>query len=243
MSGIDTGLPRDDDSGMIDKTFVFWLLALYTLALFAVQVFEMATGRATQDFKTVNAVYLAFLSTYVGGKEVARWRGKREAVLEDEGPRLSGSWFVGLWAIFLLGATIANQFWPDQVHYPHGLNTITLEVVSFYVGSSVSRWLKGRQEGPENLPASQSVETERPAAALTAHQERQGRIVAAEARRKGSLTRPDVESLTQLERSAALALLTKLVEAGWLRRTGTAGSTETLYEATGRDLPPGPAPK
>ena len=54
--------------------FLFWLSALYTVALFGVQAAEFATaGRVSISVSTANAFYLALLSAYVGSKEVQRW--------------------------------------------------------------------------------------------------------------------------------------------------------------------------
>ena len=136
--------------------FLFWLSALYTVALFGVQAAEFATaGRVSISVSTANAFYLALLSAYVGSKEVQRWAiGFQPDPQTDEGQtpprtfRPRGEWFVGLWAVFLLIAVLGSELWPAKLAYPNGLTLIAFEVLGFYIGSSASRGLRGRQGQP-----------------------------------------------------------------------------------------------
>jgi len=224
----------------MNLNFIFGVSALYTLVLFGLQVFELLTGKPVFNFPAINAVYLGLLSVYVGGKEAKRWAGELHAPGAPAVPgwRLPGEWFVGLWAVALPGASLLVQFWPDRFHYPGGINTITVEVLGFYLGSNVSRWLKLRGEttraGLENelqkgapsddAPTGLRKRVARKRIAL------QDKIVAA-ARKKGGISREDVEAISGLKRSSSGVLLNQMVAADLLRRAGEPGNPLTRYTA------------
>jgi len=225
----------------MNLTFVFWITALYTVVLFGLQIYELLTGAVLFNFAAVNAAYLALLSAYVGGKEVTRWTQAVDAQnpLPDQPWRLRGEYFVGLWAISLPGVTLMIQFWPNRFHYPAGLNMITLEVLGFYLGSNVSRWLKVRDQkaqtglekelDPSSEDAAQAP-TETVKRWISKKRLRYEESVLALARKQGSITREDVQKLTRLKITATVALLNGMVDRGLLRRAGTSGSTQTHYE-------------
>jgi len=227
----------------MNLTFVFWMTALYTLVLFSLQVYELQTGVLPFNFAAINAVYLALLSTYVGGKEVTRWTRTTPAEAGEPEPaqswRLPGVWFVGLWAISLPVATLMIQFWPNRFHYPVGLNTIALEVLGFYLSSNVSRWLKVRDDKAhtgletELTHASNdtaSAPTEPVRRWVSKKRLRYEEAVLNLAHKNGSISREEVEKVTRLKVSAALALLNGMVDRGLLKRARSTGSTQTRYE-------------
>jgi hypothetical protein len=220
-------------------TFLFWLSALFTLAIFSSMVAEFLThGRIHLDSTLTNAFYLAMLSAYVGPKEFLRW--KREREMEGSSWRLPGEIFVGLWAVFLLVANYAAQLWPNRLVYPHGLTTVAFEVLGFYLGTSASKWLQRKDEQAEQ-EVRVSLEKEEPAAPertaeekpISAHglKKRQAfeEKVLAKAQTQGHVTRDDVEALTGLGPTASWKLLRRLVEQGRLRQEGESGSKSTRY--------------
>ncbi len=236
----------------MSMTFLFWLSALYTLALFGVQVAEFATaGNFQINVSTANAFYLALLSAYVGGKEVQRWtigfHPEGSAAVGESQPapfRLKGEWFVGLWAVFLLAAVLGSEIWPARLTYPKGLTLIAFEVLGFYIGSSASRWLSVRVEKKAHQELEEQLEAESPGASpgaspkistggtrwVTRKRDRYEKKILDAAGKSAGLRREDVEKLLQLSRTATLRILGGLMDRGLLMRSGDPGDPATLYQ-------------
>lgn len=244
----------------MSMTFLFWISAVYTVALFGVQAAEFATaGHFSINVTTANAFYLALLSAYVGGKEINRWTGDSgpEDVSSDgpqateHGPRrLRGEWFVGLWALFLLVAVLGSEIWPARFAYPKGLTLIAFEVLGFYIGSSASRWLNVRVEEKAHEELQQDLENEaspvsdppspiaRPASPATAgtnrwvsrKRQRYEKIILEAVAKNGGLRREDMEKLLNLSRAATLRILGGLMDRGLIKRSGDPGAPTTLYQ-------------
>lgn len=227
----------------MNLTFVFWITAFYTIVLFGLQIYELLTGRAPFNFAAINAGYLGLMSVYVGGKEVNRWV-KPVSPTDPTGQtdstsfRLPGEWFVGGWVTLFLTSSLLVQFWPGRFTYPTGLNTIALEVLGFYLSTSVSRWLRVRDNetqvqlenklthaSTDSTAASLDVERR-----ITKKRQRYEAKILETVRKKGNITREEVQKLTGLKESAAGRLLAGMVERGLLRRRGAVGSTEARYE-------------
>jgi hypothetical protein len=235
----------------MSMTFLFWLSALYTVALFGAQAAELLTaGHFTLNISTANAFYLALLSAYVGSKEIRRWTGGDVSVAPASPPpfRLSGEWFVGLWAVFLLLATFLSQLWPARFAYPQGLTVIAFEVLGFYAGSSASRWLsefreQDRQdhaelekelEAPAEVPAAPAAPPG-PARAAPARTQRkrqayEKKIIEA-ARQSGGVSREQAEKLLGLSRAAVLRLIGDMVARKILKPTAEVGDPGNRYQA------------
>ncbi len=238
----------------MSMTFLFWLSALYTLALFGVQVAEFATAAHVQiNVSTANAFYLALLSAYVGGKEVHRWTiGFHPEKLAAEGEtqpapfRLKGEWFVGLWAVFLLVAVLGSEIWPARLAYPKGLTLIAFEVLGFYIGSSASRWLSVRVEEKAHQELERQLEAKGESAApppsspptpstqhrwVSRKRERYEKIVLDATGKSAGLRREDVEKLLNLSRTATLRILGSLMDRGLIKRAGDPRDPATLYQS------------
>ncbi len=239
----------------MSMTFLFWLSAIYTMALFAVQVAEFITGGHVQiNVSTANAFYLALLSAYVGGKEIKRWtigfKPEEQATESQDGQatpfRLRGEWFVGLWALFLLVANLGSEFWPGRLAYPKGLTLIAFEVLGFYIGSSASRWLnvrvdeKAHQELQTQLESEEKTGTSSPTSTspgsgsrwVSRKRERYEKTILDAVSKKGGLRREHIEALLGLSRAATLRILGGLIDRGALKRTGDLGDPTTLYQPT-----------
>lgn len=241
----------------MSMAFLFWLSALYTLALFGIQVAEFASaGRFSINAGTANAFYLALLSTYVGSKEIQRWKGD----LEDPsagatGFRLKGEWFVGLWAVSLLAAVLGSEIWPKYLAYPKNLTLIAFEVLGFYIGSSASKWLKQQKEYQAHEELQRQLEAEGvqaesasnaeprvtpgadqakvPAAPrVSRKRERYEEQVLGYARSNAGITREQAEKLLNISRAAANRLLASMFERSLLRREGQPGDPTTRYRPT-----------
>lgn len=238
----------------MSMVFLFWLSALYTLALFSAQFAEFLTaGRLHVQLATANALYLALLSTYVGGKEIKRWtvgfKPNEQGVSTEQGQRapfrLKGEWFVGLWVLFLLAANLGSEIWPARFAYPKGLTLIAFEVLGFYIGSSASRWLNDRIEERAHVELEQQLEAEsgkgnaRSASSvspvtsprLNRKRLRYEKAILEAVHRKGGLRRQEIEALLGLSRAASLRIIGHLMEKGLLKRTGEPGDPDTLYQA------------
>lgn len=229
----------------MNLTFVFWVTSVYTVVLFGLQIHELLTGQPPFNFSALNAGYLGLMSAYVGGKEITRWSRKSlpAGSSSDSIPapsrsfRLPGEWFVGGWVGLFLTATLLLQFYPDRFTFPAGLNTIALEVLTFYLGTNVSRWLKSRDVETQahlekDLELTSGASSPLPSMARRVSKKRQRfeEKIIATIRRTGAVTRASVQKLTGLKESAAGALLSSMVSRGLLKRIGEVGSIDVRYE-------------
>lgn len=220
--------------------FLFWLSSVYTLVLLGLQGMTfLHPSHPAYNITTLNGFYLALLASYVGGKEMSRW--KEGATMTGGRPLwLRGEWFVGLWAAFLLVAVVLTQLWPARYVYPEGLTVIAFEVLGFYVGSSASAWLHRVRETRDRSTLEAALENEPDAGAeppqplspnrLSQKRRRLEERILKAAGVAGGITREDVEKEIGLSRAATGKLLSALVSQGKLIRQGEIGSRETRYQ-------------
>ena len=131
--------PQDAPSNP-ETLYIFCLLS--TWIMLALNAYELFTGHQSPAH-IASTGYFALLSAYAGHREAAKWNNPQ---LEADAPKRKGERFVYAWGLFLLAAWIATTYVPAfelggfhvELHQPHELPAIVVEVIAVFFGTSVS---------------------------------------------------------------------------------------------------------